>query len=198
MSEEDPVEELEEMAKKAKPRATARAKPTKKKPKKTTKKEAAAGAAPKPKKAVYKEMKVNFWRTRLHDEELGIHQQLKYQAKTRFFSKNFDIEGVVEINKEKKYIIAYSKESWEEKPEAEKRLVCRIFTIMEEKITDAHTAKGGNYKGSLELSFTHSLIQSYEIKHPAPVFIMQIPRTIYFNNIIKTTKKKRNRNDKTL
>lgn len=185
MSEEDPVEELEEMAKKAKPRATARAKPTKKKPKKTTKKEAEAGAPPKPKKAVYKEMKVNFWRTRLHDEELGIHQQLKYQAKTRFFSKNFDIEGVVEINKEKKYIIAYSKESWEEKPEAEKRLVCRIFTIMEEKVTDAGTAKGGNYKGSLELSITHSLIQSYEIKHPAPVFFMQIPRTINLVRVVR-------------
>lgn len=185
MSEEDPVEELEEMAKKAKPRATARAKPTKKKPKKTTKKEVAAGAEPKPKRAVYKEMKVNFWRTRLHDEELGIHQQLKYQAKTRFFSKNFDIEGVVEINKEKKYIIAYSKESWEEKPEAEKRLVCRIFTIMEEKVTGAGTAKGGNYKGSLELSITHSLIQSYEIKHPAPVFFMQIPRTINLVRVVR-------------
>ncbi len=185
MSEEDPVEELEEMAKKAKPRAKARAKPTKKKPKKTTKKEVAAGAEPKPKKAVYKEMKVNFWRTRLHDEELGIHQQLKYQAKTRFFSKNFDIEGVVEINKEKKYIIAYSKESWEEKPEAEKRLVCRIFTIMEEKVTGAGTAKGGNYKGSLELSITHSLIQSYEIKHPAPVFFMQIPRTINLVRVVR-------------
>lgn len=185
MSEEDPVEELEEMAKKAKPRATARAKPTKKKPKKTTKKEVAAGAEPKPKKAVYKKMKVNFWRTRLHDEELGIHQQLKYQAKTRFFSKNFDIEGVVEINNEKKYIIAYSKESWEEKPEAEKRLVCRIFTIMEEKVTGASTAKGGNYKGSLELSITHSLIQSYEIKHPAPVFFMQIPRTINLVRVVR-------------
>lgn len=185
MSEEDPVEELEEMAKKAKPRATARAKPTKKKPKKTTKKEVAAGAEPKPKKAVYKKMKVNFWRTRLHDEELGIHQQLKYQAKTRFFSKNFDIEGVVEINNEKKYIIAYSKESWEEKPEVEKRLVCRIFTIMEEKVTGAGTAKGGNYKGSLELSITHSLIQSYEIKHPAPVFFMQIPRTINLVRVVR-------------
>ena len=188
MSEEDPVEELEEMAKKAKPRATARAKPTKKKPQKTTKATKKADApkeAPKPKKAVYKKMKVNFWRTRLHDEELGIHQQLKYQAKTRWFSKNFDIEGVIEINNEKKYIIAYSKESWEEKPDVEKRLSCRIFTIMEEKITDTHTAKGGNYKGGLELSVTHSLIQSYEIKHPAPVFFMQIPRTINLTRVVR-------------
>ncbi|MFW9872881.1 MAG: hypothetical protein ACFFG0_07250 [Candidatus Thorarchaeota archaeon] len=185
MSEEDPVEELEDMAKKAKPRAASRAKPTKRKPKKAPKIIEAPTEAPKPKRIVYKKMKVNFWRTRLHDEELGIHQQLKYQAKTRWFSKTFDIEGVIEIDKEKKYIIAYSKDSWEEKPQNEKRLVCRLFTIMEEKITDAGTAKGGNYKGGLELSITHSLIQSYEIKHPAPVFFMQIPRTINLSRVVR-------------
>ncbi|MFX0083530.1 MAG: hypothetical protein ACFE94_17420 [Candidatus Hodarchaeota archaeon] len=185
MSEEDPVEELEDLAKKAKPRATIREKPTKKKTTKAPKTKEAPAEAPKPKRMVHKRMKVNFWRTRLHDEELGIHQQLKYQAKTRWFSKTFDIEGVVEVDKEKKYIIAYSKDSWEEKPDIEKRLVCRIFTIMEEKITDAHEAKGGNYKGGLELSVTHSLIQSYEIKHPAPVFFMQIPRTINLSRVVR-------------
>ena len=185
MSEEDPVEELEEMAKKTKPRETARAKPTKKKPQKVPKTKEAPEGEPKPKKMVYKQMKVNFWRTRLHDEELGVHQQLKYQAKTRWFSKNFDIEGVVEIDKEKKYIIAFSKDSWEEAPMEEKRLSCRVFTIMEEKVTDAGTAKGGVYKGGLELSVTHSLIQSYEIKHPAPVFFMQIPRTINLSRVVR-------------
>ncbi|MBY8992768.1 MAG: hypothetical protein KGD58_18640 [Candidatus Lokiarchaeota archaeon] len=190
MSEEDPVEELEKMAEKAakKPRAQARAKPTKKKAKTapaTTKKEEGAPKAPKPKRQVYKKFKVNFWRTRLHDEEIGLHQQLKYQAKTRWFSKNFDIEGVIEEDNEKKYIIAYSKESWEEKPDLERRLNLRIFTIMEEKITDTKSAKGGNYKGGLELSVTHSLIQSYEIKHPAPVFFMQIPRTINLSRVVR-------------
>ena len=189
MSEEDPVEELEELAEKAKakPRAKAREKPTKSKKKAApaTKKEAGAPKAPKPKRQVYKRFKVNFWRTRLHDEELGVHQQLKYQAKTRWFSKNFDIEGVIEEDKEKKYIIAFSKESWEEKPDLERRLNLRIFTIMEEKMTDTHTAKGGNYKGGLELSVTHSLIQSYEIKHPAPVFFMQIPRTINLSRVVR-------------
>ena len=185
MSEEDPVEELEEIAKKAKPREKARTTPTKKKVKKPSKKKAAPEVAPSPKRAVYKDMKVNFWRTRLHDEELGIHQQLKYQAKTRWFSKNFDIEGVIEIDGEKKYIIAFSKEDWEEKPLEEKRLVCRLFTIMEEKLTDSHTAKGGNFKGGVEFSVAHSLIQSYEVKTPAPVFFMQIPRTIHLARAVR-------------
>ncbi len=184
MSEEDPVEEIEKTAEKSakKPRAKSRKKPTKKKVSKPAKK-TTPEAPPKPSKAVYKEIKVNFWRTRLHDEELGVHQQLKYQAKTRWFSKHFDIEGVIEVDDQKKYIIAFSKDGWEENPLEEKQLTCRIFTIMEESM-DA-TPKGGNFKGGFELSVAHSLIQSYEIKHPAPVFFMQIPRTIYLARCVR-------------
>ncbi|MFX0008102.1 MAG: hypothetical protein ACFFA7_16595 [Promethearchaeota archaeon] len=193
MSEEEElppeaIEELEKAAKKAekKPRKTTRSTPTKKKVKKPSKKAAETPeVAPKPSRAVHKKIKVNFWRTRLHDEELGVHQQLKYQAKTRWFSKNFDIEGVVEEDGEKKYIIGFSKNDWEEKPLEEKRLTLRVFTIMEEKITDSGTAKGGNFKGGFELSVSHSLIQSYEIKHHAPVFIMQVPRTIYLSRVVR-------------
>jgi len=183
MSEEDPVEEIEESAKKAKPRTQSRTKPTKKKVSKPSKKETTPETPPPPKKLVYKKLKVNFWRTRLHDEELGIHQQLKYQAKTRWFSKNFDIEGVVEIDGEKKYIIAFSKLDWEEKPLEEKRLTCRLFTIMEESM-DAQP-KGGTFKGGFEFSVAHSLEQSYEIKHPAPVFFMQVPRMIYLIRVVR-------------
>jgi hypothetical protein len=181
MAEEDPVEEIEEMAKKEKPKEKARTTPTKKKKSTTKKTETAEAEEPKaPKQIVYKKLKVNFWRTRLHDEEIGVHQQLKYQAKTRWFSRNFDIEGVIEEDDEKKYIIAFNKEQWEEDPLEEKRLVCRYFTIMEETLDSK--AKGGNFKGGVELSVTHSLIQSYEIKHPAPVFFLQIPGII---NLVK-------------
>ena len=128
MSEEEvpaeAIEELEKAADKAakKPRKKTRTQPTKKKVKKPSKKAAATPeVAPKPSRAVHKKLKVNFWRTRLHDEELGVHQQLKYQAKTRWFSKHFDIEGVVEEDGAKKYIIGFSKDAWEEKPLEEKR-----------------------------------------------------------------------------
>lgn len=160
----------EEDKKTRKERAKVRVAPTKKKVAKPKKGE----EVQKPRgKIVYKKIKVNFWRTRLHDEELGIHQQLKYTAKTRWFSKNFDIEGVIEIDDQKKNIIAFNKEQWEESPLEEKRLVCRYFTIMEETMDS--TAKGGNFKGGIELSIAHSLIQSFEIKHPGPVFYAQVP-----------------------
>ncbi|MCJ7651361.1 MAG: hypothetical protein MUP85_22360, partial [Candidatus Lokiarchaeota archaeon] len=120
MTEEDPIEDIEE-EKPKKSRETARAKPTgKAKPKK-----AAGKAEPEAdtSKIVHLKILVNFWRTRLHDEELGIHQQLKYQAKTRWYSKNFDMEGLIEVDGQKKYIIAFNKEDWEEKPLEEKRIV---------------------------------------------------------------------------
>ncbi len=174
------------MAKKAAKKATTKKKTTTPKKATTTKKitpKAEAPAPPKPKRTVYKRIKVNFWRTRLHAEELGVHQQLKYQAKTRYFSKSFDIEGVIEIDDKKKYIIAFNKDDWNEKPLEEKTLSCRIFTIMEESL-DAQP-KGGVFKGGLELSVTHSLIQSYEVKRPAPTFFLQVPKTLNLVRVVR-------------
>ena len=167
--EQDP----EEDNKTRKAREKARVAPAKKKKSKKATTAKLPDAPKTPKKIVYKKLKVNFWRTRLHDEEIGVHQQLKYTAKTRWFSKNFDIEGVIEEDDEKKHIIAFNKEQWEEGELETKRLVCRYFTIMEETMDSK--AKGGNFKGGVELSVTHSLIQSFEIKTPAPVFYAQIP-----------------------
>ena len=169
--ENDPEEDKKTMKEREKARTTLEKK-------KATPEKAAtvkAGDIPKApsKKIVHKKVKINFWRTRLHDEELGVHQQLKYTAKTRWYSKNFDMEGNIEIDGEKKCIIAFNKEQWEESPLEEKRLVCRYFTTMEETMDSK--AKGGNFKGGIELSITHSLIQSFEIKHAAPVFYAQIP-----------------------
>ncbi len=143
------------------------------------------------KRTTYKHLKVNFWRTRLHGEELGAFQALKYQAKTRYFGKDFDIEGVVEEDGQKKYIIAYNKDDWKEAPDDKKRLVCRLFTILEDKPSmgsskEAREAKGGNFKGGFELSITHSLIQSSEVREPAPVFFVQIPNMTYLTKIVKS------------
>jgi hypothetical protein len=45
--------------------------------------------------------------------------------------------------------------------------------------------KGGNFKAGIELSVTHSLIQSYEIKIPSPVFFMQIPGTLALVRVVR-------------
>jgi hypothetical protein len=174
--EEAPIEEIpEEEAPKKKA-------PKKKAPKKEAEEEAPIEEV-KPKKIVYKKVRCNLWRTRLHGEELGVYQALKYQAKTRYFAKDFDIEGVVEIDDEKKYIIAFNKDDWEEsKDPADRRLILRLFTIMEEKMG---VGKGGTFKGGIEFSILHSLVQSTEIRYPAPVFFIQTPRTTSLPRIVR-------------
>ncbi|MFX0188983.1 MAG: hypothetical protein ACFE8A_14755 [Candidatus Hodarchaeota archaeon] len=158
----------------------AKKKPVKKKPPKDEEVEAEEVIEQeKPKHTVYKKIRCNLWRTRLHAEELGVYQQMKYQAKTRWFSKTFDIEGLVEIDGEKKYIIAYNKENFHED---KKRLVLRLFTIMEEKMG---AQKGGNFKGGIELSYTHSLVQSVEVKYAAPVFFTHLPGTPMMARIVR-------------
>ncbi|TFG15707.1 MAG: hypothetical protein EU535_01230 [Promethearchaeota archaeon] len=156
--------------------------PAKKTPAKKETVEEAPIEAVKPKKMVYKKIRCNLWRTRLHAEELGVYQALKYQAKTRYFAKDFDIEGVVEVDDEKKYVIAFNKQDWEEGALEEKRLTLRLFTILEEKMG---VGKGGNFKGGVELSITHSLVQTAEIKYPAPVFFIQSPRTTSLPRIVR-------------
>lgn len=132
-----------------------------------------------PSKITYKKIKCNLWRTRLHGEELGIYQSMKYQAKTRWFSKTFDIEGLIEIDDEKKYIIAYNKNDFHDE---KKRLVLRLFTILEEKMG---VGKGGSFKGGIELSYTHSLVQSVEVKYAAPVFFTHIPSTPMMARVVR-------------
>ncbi|MHA1805689.1 MAG: hypothetical protein ACTSU4_14330 [Promethearchaeota archaeon] len=138
---------------------------------------------PKPKRVVYKHIKINFWRTELHGEEIGIHQKLKYQAKTRYFSKGFDIEGKIEIDDEDKYVLAFNKDEWEETPKnQDKRLLLRLFTIMEEKLGER---TGGNFIGGFELSILHSIVQSFEVRHPAPVFFVNLPYLKMLPRIVK-------------
>lgn len=153
--------------------------PTKKKPAKEEEVVAEEIEPEKPSQIVYKKMKCNLWRTRLHGEELGVYQSMKYQAKTRLFSKTFDIEGLIEIDDEKKYIIAYNKDDFHDE---KKRLVLRLFTIMEEKMG---VGKGGTFKGGIELSYTHSLVQSVEVKYSAPVFFTHIPSTPMMARVVR-------------
>ena len=66
-----------------------------------------------------------------------------------------------------------------------------FFTIMEEKPTggsskEAREAKGGNFKGGFEMSVTHSLIQSMEVKEASPVFFIQVPKMTYLTKIVKS------------
>lgn len=163
----------------AKKKPTKKEAPAKKKPAKEEKVVAEEVEPAEPSRVTFKKIRCNLWRTRLHGEELGVYQSMKYRAKTRLFSKSFDIEGLIEIDGDKKYIIAYNKDDFHED---KKRLVLRLFTIMEEKMG---VGKGGSFKGGIELSYTHSLVQSVEVKYPAPVFFTHIPSTPMMARVVR-------------
>ena len=163
----------------AKKKPTKKEAPAKKKPAKEEEIVAEEVEPAEPSRVTFKKIRCNLWRTRLHGEELGVYQSMKYRAKTRLFSKSFDIEGLIEIDGDKKYIIAYNKDDFHED---KKRLVLRLFTIMEEKMG---VGKGGSFKGGIELSYTHSLVQSVEVKYPAPVFFTHIPSTPMMARVVR-------------
>ncbi len=141
---------------------------------------------PKKDKSTKMRVLINWWRTRLHAEELGVYQALKYRAKSKQFKPDFDIEGVVEIDDAKKYVIAYNKKAWQESKVGDpaKRLTIRLFTIMEEGLSSE--LKGGNYIGGIELSIAHSLIQSFEVKEAAPVFFIQTPSSEFLTPVMSS------------
>ncbi|MFX1260290.1 MAG: hypothetical protein ACFFAN_20765 [Promethearchaeota archaeon] len=53
--------------------------------------------------------------------------------------------------------------------------------------------KGGNFKGGIELSYTHSLVQSFEVKYPAPVVFINFPTTVLMPRIVRGHKLIRSR-----
>ncbi len=143
-------------------------------------------ATTKPSKDTKMTVLINWWRTRLHSEELGVYQALKYRAKSKQFKPDFDIEGVVEFDGAKKYVIAYNKKAWHDSKVGDpaKRLTIRLFTIMEEGVSSE--LKGGNYIGGIELSIAHSIIQSFEVKEASPVFFIQTPSSEFLTPVMSS------------
>ncbi|MBA7703092.1 hypothetical protein ES703_111874 [subsurface metagenome] len=45
--------------------------------------------------------------------------------------------------------------------------------------------KGGTFKGGVEFSILHSIVQSTEIRYPAPVFFIQTPRTTNLPRLVR-------------
>lgn len=122
---------------------------------------------------------VNFYRTKIHGATMGFKKELGYEAKSRQFTKGFDIVGEVSFNGNKgSQIVAINTKKWEDTSQGGKRLLIRSFTKMEDE-------KGGNFKGGIELSVLESINVSHIAKRSLPVFIMVIPGFEYLTRISK-------------
>lgn len=143
---------------------------------------------------VFEEVVVNFWRTGFHDASFGIRQLDQYRARSRQWSAGMQVRGDVTFKdkKDKKYIIGFNEEAWEEDEDGRlakkhgkfadlnSRVIIKLFSELKDN-------RGGNWAGSLELSILESLVLTIgERVGPLPVFYLILPRYPYIIRLIRS------------
>ncbi|GAB4319468.1 MAG: hypothetical protein Kow0069_23000 [Promethearchaeota archaeon] len=150
----------------------AKKKPAKKSSKKPVKK-TAKPASDAPPAEFRKLVEVDFWATSMHGEEIGVHQTLKYVAKSRGrFTEEMDVLGVVKIEGEEDQMFAIREDFWKE--EVPKRhLLIRWF-------------KGENaqlHVGTIENMFVASVRKSISANYDLVEFRCVLPGYKYIPTI---------------
>jgi len=117
---------------------------------------------------------VNFWKSGLHGEEIGIRQKEVWMSKTRQFTKDMDIYGSVAKEDKKVGFVAYREKVWKELG----RLVIRMFS------------NSGSWMGSIEEMVGEELRRSLYAEEPTPVFVVSIPNYKYITFLERVYKPK--------
>ncbi|MFX1517086.1 MAG: hypothetical protein ACFFC6_12360 [Promethearchaeota archaeon] len=114
-----------------------------------------------------RKISVDLWRTRLHDEIVGIKQKEEHMAKSRQFTRDLELFG--EVFEKKKGedetigFIGYRKGLWDdEKDKLERRLVIKLFS------------KSMYYQGTLEEMVGREFTRSLSARHDFPSFNLMI------------------------
>ncbi|MHA1505743.1 MAG: hypothetical protein ACTSR0_00925 [Candidatus Asgardarchaeia archaeon] len=117
---------------------------------------------------------VNFWKSGLHGEEIGIRQKEVWMAKTRQFTKDMDIYGSVSKEDKKVGFVAYREKVWNKLG----RLVVRMFS------------DSGSWMGSIEEMVGEELRRSLYAEEPTPVFVVSLPNYKYITFLERIYKPK--------
>lgn len=126
-----------------------------------------------------KKFAVDFWKTGLHGEKIGIKQKEQYRSKSRHFTMDMDITGKYIEDDKGTGFIAIREKTWKGKNgnELNGRLVLRLFTD-----------KGG-WLGSIEEIVIEELKNSIGSNDLMPVFVATIPNYNYVLWIEKVHKR---------
>jgi hypothetical protein len=114
-----------------------------------------------------KNVEVDFWSTNLHEEEIGIYKQERYQAKNRSFNKDLELVGSVKEEGKDDGIFGINESSWNEVSEKQlgnKRLVIKWFS-----------KDSVNHIGTIEQIVLSSIHASMAAEDEIPVFKMVVP-----------------------
>jgi hypothetical protein len=86
-----------------------------------------------PKATPVGELFVDFWATSLHLAKIGVMQNMRYQAASRAFTKDFAINGAIQKDGKDFGFFGYRKDNWDDVKPPNRRLVMKFFEQDPEK-----------------------------------------------------------------
>lgn len=119
---------------------------------------------------------VDFWKTSLHGEEIGVRQREVLMSQSRQFTKDMDLYGDLEKDKDKFGVIGYRASIWDEeelKNIFDQRLVIKAFKQSE--------AENISWWGSIEELVGKEIAKSFGTGEPLPVFaiILDVDKLVH-------------------
>jgi hypothetical protein len=116
---------------------------------------------------IERKITIDLWKTKLHDEIVGIKQKEEHMAKSRQFTRDLQLFGEVfeqkKGEKETVGFVGYRKGLWDEqKDKLERRLVIKLFS------------KSMYYQGTLEEMVGREFTRSLSARHDFPSFNLMI------------------------
>ena len=122
-----------------------------------------------PKQPPVGEIFVDFWATSLHLAKIGVLQNVRYQAASRAFTKDFVINGAIQRDGKDFGFLGYRKDAWDEAKTPNRRLVMKFFKQdpdKEEKI---------DHEGTVEWMMLESVRASISCGMPLLTFRLLVP-----------------------
>ncbi len=112
---------------------------------------------------------VDFWATSLHLAKIGVMQNMRYQAASRAFTKDFAINGAIQKDGKDFGFFGYRMDAWDDVKPPNRRLVMKFFEQdpdKEEKI---------QHQGTLEWMMLESVRASISSGLPLLTFRLMVP-----------------------
>ncbi len=122
-----------------------------------------------PKATPVGELFVDFWATSLHLAKIGVMQNMRYQAASRAFTKDFAINGAIQKDGKDFGFFGYRKDNWDDVKPPYRRLVMKFFEQdpeKEEKIS---------HNGTVEWMMMESVRASISSGLPLLTFRLMVP-----------------------
>ncbi len=122
-----------------------------------------------PKQPPVGEVLVDFWATSLHLAKIGIMQNMRYQAASRAFTKDFAINGAIKKDGQDAGFFGYRKDAWDDVQPPNRRLVMKFFEqdpTKEEKI---------EHMGTVEWMMLESVRATISCGIPLLTFRLMVP-----------------------